>query len=120
MAFLEILKELVDNVKGGLAATVMGVDGIAIEQYIGESRLDVETVGVEYGKVIEEIRNASRLLNLGEVEEVLVATAGNDLLLRLVNHDYYIAFVAGPEANIGQARYLLKRAAAKTAKELER
>ncbi|HAO93873.1 MAG: hypothetical protein A2X99_03540 [Deltaproteobacteria bacterium GWB2_55_19] len=120
MAFFEILKELVDASKGGLAATVMGMDGIAVDQYAGESGYDVETVGVEYGKVIEEIRNASRLLNLGEVEEVMVASAVNDLLLRLVNNDYYIAFVVPPEANIGRARYLLKRAAVKTSKELER
>lgn len=120
MAFFEILKELVDSAKGGLAATVMGMDGIAVDQYAGESRYDVETVGVEYGKVIEEIKNASRLLNLGEVEEVMVASTVNGLILRLVNNEYYIAFVVGPDANTGRARYLLKRAAVKTSKELER
>ena len=51
MSFLDVLKELVDGVDGGVAATLMGMDGIAVEQYIKAGGCDVETVGVEYGKV---------------------------------------------------------------------
>lgn len=118
MAFLEILKELVDGVHGGRAATLMGVDGIAVTQYAGPAGYDVETVGVEYGKVIDEIKNASGLLGLGTVEEVMVATAGMDVLLRMASQDYYIAFVIGKDANTGKARFLLKKAAARAAGEL--
>lgn len=118
MSFLDVLKELVDGVDGALAATIMGMDGIAVEQYIKAGGCDVETVGVEYGKVIEEIKNASSLLNLGTVEEVMVATASSDLLLRMSTPEYYIAFVLGHNSNIGKARYLVRRAAERTAGEL--
>ncbi|MBI5586733.1 MAG: roadblock/LC7 domain-containing protein [Deltaproteobacteria bacterium] len=118
MSFLEILKELVDGVAGGAAATLMGMDGIAVNQYAGTQDYDVETVGVEYGKVIDEIKNASTLLNLGTVEEVMVTTAGMDLLLRMVSEEYYIAFVVKKDSNTGKARFLLRKAAAKAAKEL--
>src|SRR3989337_3531124 len=91
MSVLEVLKELVEGVEGGIAATLMGMDGIAIEQYIKAGGYDVETVGVEYGKVIDEIRKASKLLDLGSVEEVMVATAASDLLLRMATHADYIA-----------------------------
>lgn len=118
MSFLEILKEMVDGVEGGVAATVMGMDGISVQQYAGAREYDVETVGVEYGKVIDEIKNASALLNLGEVEEVMVATAGKDVLLRMLTPEYYIAFVISHEANAGKARYLLRKAAVRARKEL--
>lgn len=118
MSFLEILKEMVDGVEGGVAATVMGMDGISVQQYTGAREYDVETVGVEYGKVIDEIKNASALLNLGEVEEVMVATAGKDVLLRMLTPEYYIAFVISHEANAGKARYLLRKAAVRARKEL--
>lgn len=118
MSFLDVLKELVDGVDGGLAATIMGMDGIAVEQYIKAGGCDVETVGVEYGKVIEEIKNASTLLNLGTVQEVMVATASSDLLLRMSTPEYYIAFVLGHNSNIGKARYLARRAAEKAAADL--
>lgn len=118
MSFLEVLKELVEGVEGGIAATLMGMDGIAVEQYIKAEGCDVETVGVEYGKVIEEIKNASSLLNLGTVEEVMVATASSDLLLRMSTPEYYIAFVLSHNSNIGKARYLARKAAERTAGEL--
>ncbi|MFQ5736627.1 MAG: roadblock/LC7 domain-containing protein [Thermodesulfobacteriota bacterium] len=118
MSFLELLKEMVDGVEGGVAATVMGMDGLSVQQYISAGEYDVETVGVEYGKVIDEIKNASRLLNLGEVEEIMVATKGKDVLLRMLTPEYYIAFVIGHEANLGKARYLLRKTAVRTKKEL--
>lgn len=118
MSFLEVLKELVEGVDGGVAATLMGMDGIAVEQYIKGRGCDVETVGVEYGKVIEEVKNASRLLNLGTVEEVMVATASSDLLLRMSTPEYYIAFVLGHNSNIGKARYLVRLAAERAAGEI--
>ncbi len=118
MSFLEILKEMVDGVDGGVAATVMGMDGLSVQQYISAGEYDVETVGVEYGKVIDEIKNAATLLNLGEVEEIMVSTRGKDVLVRMLTPEYYIAFVVNHGANVGKARYLLRKAGAKTRKEL--
>jgi len=118
MSFLEILKQLVDGVEDGVAATVMGMDGIAVQQYISAGEYDVETVGVEYGKVIDEIKKASTLLNLGEIEEIMVTTKGKDVLLRMLTPEYYIAFVVGHEATLGKARYLLRKASVLARKEL--
>lgn len=118
MSFLEILQELVDGVDGAIAATIMGLDGIPIQQYAGKGDYDVETVGVEYGKVVDEIKHAATLLNLGEVEEIMIATLSTDVLLRMVSPEYYITFVISGKANIGKARYMLKRAAAKAKKEI--
>ncbi len=117
-SFREILKGLVEGVDGGMAATLMGIDGISVEQYMKAGGYDVETVGVEYGKVIDEIRKASSLLDLGNVEEVMVATVSSDLLLRMATQDYYIAFVVGHGSNVGKARYLLRKAAEAASCEL--
>lgn len=117
MDFLEILKELVEGVQGGIAATIMGMDGLTIQQYASND-YDVETVGVEYGKVIEEIKHASKVLNLGTVEDIIVATAGGKLILKMITPEYYIAFVLAETANTGKARYLLNKASARADKEL--
>lgn len=119
MAFLDILKEMVDGVGGGVAATIMGMDGLSIQQYASSPDYDVDAVGVEYGKVVDEIKHASTLLNLGEVEEVMVSTHGTDILLRMVTPEYYIAFVIGRGANAGKARYMLRRATAKAKEEIK-
>jgi len=137
MSFLSILKELVDGTDKAVACALMGVDGLAIEKYVNTGRggyppvggnapvggnppmqYDVETVGIEYGKVLDEVKNAAALLSLGSVEEVLVNTMGTDIIMRIVSPEYFIAFAVGPGGNVGKARYLLRKAAHKARKEL--
>ena len=57
-------------------------------------------------------------MNLGEIEEIMVTTKGKDVLLRMLAPEYYIAFVVNHEANLGKARYFLRKAAVKARKEL--
>lgn len=118
MGFLEILKEMVDNVKGGVAATIMAKDGIPIQNYIKEAGYDVDSLGAEYARILQETKNAASQLKLGEVEELSVAAMGSTVIMRLINGDYFMAVVLAPEAVTGKARYYLKRAAAKAKKEL--
>lgn len=119
MDFVEILRDLVEGVEGAVAATVMGTDGLAVMQYSAEGAgYDIETVGIEYGKVIGEAEHASNLLNLGELEEVTVATQDAVLFLKMLTPEYYLVFLTGSGANRGRARYLAGRAATKARKEL--
>jgi hypothetical protein len=54
MVFKEILREVVENAGGGLAAVIMGMDGIAIDDYVTPGvRLDVQAVGIEYSKTLQ-------------------------------------------------------------------
>jgi predicted regulator of Ras-like GTPase activity (Roadblock/LC7/MglB family) len=120
MAFLELVKGLVDGVKGGYAATIMGTDGISLQDYIIEgSGCDIESVGVEYGKIISEINKASEVLDLGGVEEVVITSEGMKVLLRLVTPEYFMAIILSPTGNSGKARYLLKKASIAAKVELE-
>ena len=97
----------------------MGTDGLAVAEYARPgARYDVETVGIEYGKVIDEIIGASTLLNLGAVEEVFVSTPGTGLFLKILTPDYYLAFVVDSVTVLGRARYMMRRAAADAKKEL--
>ena len=119
MGFLEILKQLVDGVKGGIAGTIMGKDGIAIQNYVKDSTAyDVDSLGVEYARILEETKNASSMLKLGEVEELSVSAGGSTIIMRLINKDYFIAIALGSGGNFGKARYYLKKAVASAKKEL--
>ncbi|MBE9529280.1 MAG: hypothetical protein IME99_08590 [Proteobacteria bacterium] len=119
MPFYGILKELVDSTTGGVAATLMGTDGLAVQSYPTENYpCDIESIGVECGGAVEELKKASEALKLGSVEEVVVATSTSSLVLRLVVPEYYIAFVIDPGAGAGQARYRARIAARKVKSEL--
>jgi predicted regulator of Ras-like GTPase activity (Roadblock/LC7/MglB family) len=121
MPFFEILKELVDGAGAGSAATIMGVDGLSVQHYPADNPpCDVESIGVEYGGAIEEMKKASRILSLGELEEVVVTTPGADLVLRMITPEYYMVLAVSRSSSVGKARYLAKRAARKAGKELTR
>ncbi|MBI5328390.1 MAG: roadblock/LC7 domain-containing protein [Deltaproteobacteria bacterium] len=118
MGFPEILKEMVDNAKGGMAATIMAKDGMAIQNYVKDkSDYDVDSLGVEYARILEETKNACSMLKLGEVEELSVSAEDSTIITRLINKDYFIAIVLDSGGNFGKARYYLKKAAAGARKE---
>ena len=119
MAFDETLKDLVDGVSGAVGATLMGMDGFSVHHFVKDGgSFDVDSTGIEYGKVIDDIRHASTLLNLGELEEVTVTSGNALLILRVVTKDYYIAYVLKSNANVGKARFYIKKAAVKASLEL--
>lgn len=119
MDFLKILKAMVDNINGGYAATIMAMDGIPLQDYVKEGETcDLETIGVEYGKIVLEIKKASEVLNLGDVDEVIISSNGMKVILRIATPEYFVALVLSPTGNSGKGRYLIKKAARDTAKEL--
>ncbi len=94
---------------GGVAGTIMGKDGIAIQNYIRDGDVyDVEGVVIEYIKVLDEIRKATNILKLGEVEEISIKAIDMVILFRLINADYFAALVLEPGVNIGKGRYMLE------------
>ena len=71
--FKDILKDAVHRTEGGMAALVMGFDGIAVDSYVREDStlgVEVETVGMEYSVILKEIRKAAQLLDAGTVRRL--------------------------------------------------
>ncbi|MEE8185699.1 MAG: roadblock/LC7 domain-containing protein [Thermodesulfobacteriota bacterium] len=96
---------------GGIAGTVMGKDGIAVQSYVRISdSYDIETVGIEYVKIVDEIRRVSSMLHLGEVEEISIKANDTAVLFRIINAEYFAAIVLELKENIGKAKYMLRRA----------
>jgi len=117
--FRKILKDMVEGVRGGYAGTIMEKDGITVEDYVKEGvAFDIETLGVEYGKVLDEIRRASKVLNLGPVEEILISSGSNNIILRYATPDYFLVFALSGRTLLGSARHLLKKAARSAKEEL--
>jgi hypothetical protein len=93
----------------------MGNDGIPIEQVAvgtvpeGPLREDIGTAGIEFGRILDEIRKASDALAGGAVAETSVVLARFALLFRAVDEDTFVVLVLLPGGNLGKARYLLRR-----------
>jgi predicted regulator of Ras-like GTPase activity (Roadblock/LC7/MglB family) len=117
--FRENLMKIVDNVEGGLAGLLMGFDGIAVESYAKDQQsLDIQTVGMEFSFILTQVRKAAEILEVGKVQEVSIKTETINIIIRVLNQEYFLALALGPGGNFGKGRYLLRVVAPKLQSEL--
>jgi len=109
--FAETLRKVVDNVDGGLAAVIMGLDGIPVETYVRQSdKVDVNTVAMEFSFILTQVRKAGDSLQVGGLEELAVKAQRLTLVCRMLSPQYFVAIAMAPEGNFGKARYLVRLA----------
>ncbi len=109
--FAETLKKVVDNVDGGIAAVIMGLDGIPVETYVRQQdRVDVNTVAMEFSFILGQVRKAGDSLAVGSLEEMVVKAQRLLLICRMISPQYFIAIAISPEGNFGKARFLARLA----------
>lgn len=112
--FSEILQGIVEDTGGGVGISLMGYDGIAIEQYLTSFEgVDLQLLAVEYANVLKEIKRAVEVLNTGFMEEVTVKTEHFLVVVRALNEEYFVVLTLDRNGNLGKGRYLLMRDAPK-------
>ncbi|MDH3519765.1 MAG: hypothetical protein OEM49_04850 [Myxococcales bacterium] len=115
MSFANILREIVEGCGGGIGAALMGSDGIPIEQIVAERvpegplADDIGTAGVEFTRILDEIRKASDALSGGAVTETVIVLSRFSLVFRPIDEDTYLTVIVAPDGNLGKARYLIRR-----------
>jgi predicted regulator of Ras-like GTPase activity (Roadblock/LC7/MglB family) len=117
--FAEQLRKIVDHIDGGIAAVVMGLDGIPVEQYVRQTdKLDIATVGMEFSFILTQVRKAGESLQVGNLEELAVKAQRLVLVCRMLTPQYFVAIIMQPEGNFGKARYLARMSAPALAVQL--
>jgi predicted regulator of Ras-like GTPase activity (Roadblock/LC7/MglB family) len=117
--FKETLKELVEGTEGGLAGLLMDSSGITLESYAkDDSPFDINSIGVEFGVVIGQIKRAAEMLEAGSANEIAVGTDKLITVIRLLGDTYFLALAMSPGGNFGKGRYLMRTAAPKLMAEL--
>jgi predicted regulator of Ras-like GTPase activity (Roadblock/LC7/MglB family) len=117
--FKETLKELVEGTEGGLAGLLMDSSGITLESYAkDDSPFDINSIGIEFGVVIGQIKRAAEMLEAGSANEIAVGTDKLITVIRLLGDTYFLALAMSPGGNFGKGRYLMRTAAPKLMAEL--
>jgi predicted regulator of Ras-like GTPase activity (Roadblock/LC7/MglB family) len=115
MIFQPTLRAIVDGVTDAVGVALMGSDGIPIDQAMGASEAgrvlheEFSAAGVEFGRILDEIRKASDALGGGALRETVVSLARFTLVLHAVDDDTFLVLALLPDGNLGKARYLLRR-----------
>ena len=107
--FRDVLTGLRDRIEGAEAASLIGLDGIAVET-VGGGDVPLDVLGAEFGSFIKSIRHTNTELNTGEVLQFSLVTEKYITFLSEVTPDYYILLVLRPDGNYGRARHELSKA----------
>ena len=117
--FGQALKKVVDNVEGGIAAVVMGLDGIPVETYTrNPDHIDINTVGMEFSFILGQVKKAAESLRIGNSEEIAVKAQQLTLIVRMLSPQYFLAVALGSEGNFGKARFLMRLAGPQLTQQL--
>jgi predicted regulator of Ras-like GTPase activity (Roadblock/LC7/MglB family) len=118
--FREQIKRLVERLEGGVAAVMMGFDGITLDSYVqpreaaataqhGAGALpDILTMAMEFAHLIAQARRTLQSLDAGALEEFTLRTDVLTLIVRVLTPEYFLACAVRPAANLGKARYLMR------------
>jgi predicted regulator of Ras-like GTPase activity (Roadblock/LC7/MglB family) len=116
MSFDAILDEIVSGCGGGIAAALMGNDGISIAEVVSDREEvreilveEIGTAGAEFGRILAEIGKASDALGGGVVHETAVVLSRFTLVFRNVDDETFLVVAIAPDGNLGKARYLIRR-----------
>ncbi len=115
MSFETILQQILSDCPGALALALMESDGIAISSVQAQSGAsdplggDIGAAGVEFSRIIGDVAKAASTLGGGAVRETVVTLERMTLIFHHVDEDILVVCALSPEANLGKARYLIRR-----------
>jgi predicted regulator of Ras-like GTPase activity (Roadblock/LC7/MglB family) len=117
--FKEMLDSIIDRTEGSLGALIMGTDGIAVEKVLGEAGLDanLDVAAAEFTTLVRSALRAGNDTGLGGLRELVVSLESAVLVMRLLSRDYFVVLALNSQGNIGRARFELRKAELKLAKE---
>jgi len=85
-------------------------DGIPVTSW-GERPQDVEEWIAEYSTFLREVTSANRELQLGELDQIMVAAEREVVLITGISGGYFLMVVVRRDGNPGKARFACRTAA---------
>ena len=124
--FRTILDEVLQKVDGAICVSLMGIDGIPIEEVRrpegvatkGPQALNLDLIAAEYAAVQKRVAKTTEGLDLDSMRELAVVTDGHMLLLSTVSKDYFLLLLLDAPVGMGKARHELRKAQLKLRDEV--
>jgi predicted regulator of Ras-like GTPase activity (Roadblock/LC7/MglB family) len=117
--FKELLDSIVERTEGSLGALIMGTDGIAVEKVFGEAGMDanLDVAAAEFTSLVRNAQRAGNDTGLGGLRELVISLESALLVMRVLSRDYFVVLALSSQGNLGRARFELRKAELKLAKE---
>lgn len=118
MPFKTILEELVNNIPQAIGAIMVDWEGESVQEYCHCNPDEMRIVGAHQGIVLARLRETNADKSGGEIEDVVVTTQEQTLLIGVVDQDYSLVLQFERACPVELARYHFNHAIARLKKEL--
>ncbi len=110
--FREVLQDILDRTEGCRGVAIMGFDGIVVEQVWKNEATDgnYDVAVAEYTSFVVNVKRKNSDLGLGKLNEIIVSTDLETIILRIISEDYFLAMILTNEGNFGRGRFEMRRA----------
>ena len=108
--FAGILREIANRLDDVECVLLMGTDGLAIEKVVKNESLNVELLTAEFTTILRNTSQTSAEVEAGALEEFILLTDRFIVSLKAITEEYFLMVILKQGANIGRARYELKKA----------
>lgn len=106
--FLERLNNLLGEIDGAVALSLVADDGIPVESVAADENLDLEALAAELMSQVQAIGSNHDELGVGEVEQFSMTTDRFTVMISEVAPGYFLLLVVGSGSLVGQARFKLR------------
>jgi predicted regulator of Ras-like GTPase activity (Roadblock/LC7/MglB family) len=96
--------------QGVVLTAIAARDGIPVESWGGRHG-EVDEIVAEYSTFLREVSSANRELQLGELEQVVVAAERRVAIMTAITPEYFLLTVLTRDGNAGRARFASRVAA---------
>jgi predicted regulator of Ras-like GTPase activity (Roadblock/LC7/MglB family) len=108
--FAETLREIATRLVDVDAIFLMGLDGLPIEKIITNETLNIELLIAEFTTILRNTMQTSKEVQAGNLQEFLIMSDRMTLLLKAITEEYFLLLILPADANLGRARFELKKA----------
>lgn len=110
--FTELLVDLVGRVDGALGAAFIDSYGEAVQSYSVEGDDDlIDLMGAYQGIAFQTSRAIVGQLDAGAIDYFYTSYEKASFLIKALRQDYFLMLILGPEGNLGQGLYNVRRSA---------
>jgi long-chain acyl-CoA synthetase len=103
--FEEPLRQLVMEVPGGIAGSIVGFDGIEVASFSTDPDFQTITADAELAGIMSALKKAAQSLTAGKPQEAYFATERYGFVLKAVRDQFFVSLVLeAKELNLGLTR----------------
>jgi predicted regulator of Ras-like GTPase activity (Roadblock/LC7/MglB family) len=108
--FAVTLKDIANKLDDLECIMLVGTDGLPIEKVIRKETLNVELLVAEFTTILRNTAQTASEVEAGALDELILLTERVVVLLKAITTEYFLMIILSEGANIGRARFELKKA----------